>query len=74
LKIASLRLHRFQELEGRLRPCFALAVRDHFEGAYTGSQYYLDGVLRQQGIEVCDPLPWLPRRSKIGDTSEAGLR
>jgi hypothetical protein len=55
LQIASLRPYRFHALEARLQPCFALAVREHFEGAYTGSQYYLDRVLREQGIEVCEP-------------------
>jgi hypothetical protein len=69
LRKASLQPHRFHDLEGRLRPCFALAVRDHFEGAYTGSQYYLDGVLRKHGIEVRDPIPWFPRRAKTVDAS-----
>jgi hypothetical protein len=54
IQIACLRPYRFHELEARLLPCFALAVREHFEGAYTGSQFYLDGVLREYGIEVRD--------------------
>jgi hypothetical protein len=54
LQIASMRPYRFHELETRIQPCFALAVRKHFEGAYTGSQFYLDRVLRECGIEVSD--------------------
>jgi hypothetical protein len=55
LQIASLRPFRFHELEARLRPWFDRAVLEHFEGAYAGSQYYLDRVLRDYGIEVADP-------------------
>src|SRR5260370_20381222 len=55
LQIASLRPYRFHELERRLEPYFARAVLEHFEGALTGSQFYLDGVLREHGIEVTDP-------------------
>jgi hypothetical protein len=54
LQIASLRPLRFHELESRLSPLFTLAVAEHFEGAYCGSQFYLDGVLRASGIEVVD--------------------
>jgi hypothetical protein len=57
LQIASLRPYRFRELEDRLQPWFTRAVLEHFEGALTGSQFYLDRVLREHGIEVRD----LPR-------------
>jgi hypothetical protein len=52
LQIASLRPYRFHQLERRLQPCFAEAVLEHLEGALTGSQYYLDRILREHGIEV----------------------
>jgi len=29
-------------------------VLEHFEGALTGSQFYLDRVLREHGIEVSE--------------------
>jgi hypothetical protein len=54
LQIASLRPYRFHELERRLQPCFIRAVLEHYEGALTGSQFYLDRVLREHGIEVSD--------------------
>jgi hypothetical protein len=54
LLIASLRPYRFHELERRLQPCFIQAVLEHFEGALTGSQFYLDRVLREHSIEVSD--------------------
>jgi hypothetical protein len=54
LQIASLRPYRFHELERRLQPCFLRAVLEHFQGALTGSQFYLDRVLREHGIEVRD--------------------
>jgi hypothetical protein len=54
LQIASLRPHRFRELEGRLQPYFSLAVQEHFEGTLAGSQFYLDKVLREYGVEVRD--------------------
>jgi hypothetical protein len=54
LQIASLRPYRFHELERRLQPCFVQAVLEHFEGALTGSQFYLVRVLREHGIEVSD--------------------
>jgi hypothetical protein len=54
LQISSLRPYRFRELEGRLQPCFERAVQEHFEGALAGSQWYLDRVLREYGIEVRD--------------------
>jgi hypothetical protein len=56
-QIGSLRPLRLLELESRLSPLFARAVAEHFEGAYCGSQFYLDGVLRDCGIEVVDDLP-----------------
>jgi hypothetical protein len=57
LRVASLSGYRVHDLEERIHPCFSLALEEHFEGAYTGSQFYLDGVLRSQGIEVCEALP-----------------
>jgi hypothetical protein len=54
LPIASLRPFRCRELENRIEPCFRRAVCEHFEGALTGSQFYLDRVLRERGIEVRD--------------------
>jgi hypothetical protein len=61
LHIASLRPHRFHELEARLQPCFTRAVLEHFEGALTGSQFYLDRVVREYGIEVSEPAFSSPR-------------
>jgi hypothetical protein len=40
----------------------ALRLQEHFEGAYTGSRCYVDRVLREQGIEVRDPVVLIPRR------------
>jgi len=54
LQIESLRPYRFHELETRIQPCFERAVLEHFEGALTGSQSYLDWVLREYGIEASD--------------------
>jgi hypothetical protein len=52
LLIESLRPYRLTDLERRLQPCFAEAVANHFEGTLTGSQAYLDQVLREAGVEV----------------------
>jgi hypothetical protein len=62
LQIASLRPYRFHALERRLQPYFVQAVLEHFEGALTGSQFYLDRVLREHGIEVSDPRKDGPER------------
>jgi len=61
LQIASLGPFRINDLELRIQPCFARAVREHFEGALRESQFYLDRVLREYGIEVTDPVTPLPR-------------
>jgi hypothetical protein len=52
LLIDVLRPYRLRELERRLQPCFDEAVENHFAGALTGSQAYLDGILQQAGVEV----------------------
>jgi hypothetical protein len=52
LLIESLRPYRFKDLERRLQPFFDEAVENHFEGTLTGSQGYLDRVLREAGVEV----------------------
>jgi hypothetical protein len=52
LLIESLRLYRFKDLERRLQPCFNQVVASHFEGVLTGSQAYLDRILREEGVEV----------------------
>ncbi len=70
LYIESLRPYRFHELELRIQPCFAQAVLEHFEGTLTGSQFYLDQVLRESGIEVSD----LPTSSSRDPTTEEGQR
>jgi hypothetical protein len=54
LQVASLRPYRFHELERRVEPYFGRAALEHFEGALTGSQFYLDRVLRDHGITVSD--------------------
>jgi hypothetical protein len=54
LLIDSLRPHRHRDLEGRLQPFFDEAVSAHFQGTLMDSQAYLDGVLREEGVEVCE--------------------
>lgn len=73
LQIASLRPYRFHELEGRLQPCFVRAVLEHFEGALTGSQIYLDGVLRKHGIEVSDLASSLAGGSPTGEGQQQNI-
>ena len=46
-----LRPYRRHDLENHLRPLFAAVVEEHAEAALAGAQTYLDGVLRQLGIE-----------------------
>jgi hypothetical protein len=57
LQIASLRPHRFGELESRLQPRFSQAVLEYFDGTLRWSQPYLDRELRKLGIEVLDGKP-----------------
>lgn len=73
LQIAALRPYRFHELEQRLQPCFAQAVLQHFEGALTGSQFYLDRVLRQYGIEVTDVASSLPGDPTTGEGQQRNM-
>jgi hypothetical protein len=52
LHIPSLRPSRLRDLEDRVLPAFDKAVEVHIEGAVEVSQAFLDGVLRQLGVEV----------------------
>jgi hypothetical protein len=55
LLIGSIRVeNRHRTLEDRIDPHFKEAVAMHFEGAMKGSQLYLDGILRNLGVEVID--------------------
>jgi hypothetical protein len=44
--------NRHRGLEERIDPHFRNAVALHFQGAMSGSQFYLDGVLQQMGVEI----------------------
>jgi hypothetical protein len=48
----SLRPYRLRILEDRIKPCFDQAVDEHFNGAFERAQAYLDGVLREKGIDA----------------------
>jgi hypothetical protein len=54
ITIDSLRPYRQRDLEVLLKPLFDRVVACHFDQALTGSQAYLDGVLRRQGAFVVD--------------------
>jgi hypothetical protein len=51
LPLDKLRPYRLHDLEAQLRPLFATVVEKHAEMALASAQAYLDGVLRQLGIE-----------------------
>jgi hypothetical protein len=46
--------NRHRLLENRIDPHFNEAVAMHFDGAMSGSQFYLDGVLHRIGIEIIE--------------------
>ena len=48
----SLRPYRLRTLEDRIKPYFDQAMEEHFKGAMERSQAYLDGVLREKGIDA----------------------
>lgn len=54
LTLDKLRPYRQRDLEGQLCPHFATVVEEHADAALEGAQAYLDGVLRQLGIERSD--------------------
>jgi len=74
LQIASLRPYRFHELERRLQPCFLQAVLAHFEGTLTGSQFYLDRVLREHDIQVSDLGSSLAAGPTTGDGEQRNMQ
>jgi hypothetical protein len=55
LSFDRLRPYRRHDLEDQLRPVFAEVVAEHAPATMTGAQAYLDGVLRDSGIELDDP-------------------
>jgi hypothetical protein len=52
LCVDRLRPYRRKDLEEFINPFLDGVIEQHFEGAFTGSQAYLDGVLQQKGIEI----------------------
>jgi hypothetical protein len=52
LCIEGLRPYRRMDLEAIIKPILDTVVEQHFEDTLTGSQAYLDRVLRQEGVEI----------------------
>lgn len=52
LTVESLRPYRQKDLETTIWPLFEGSVKEHFSGAMTGGQQYLDSVLSSRGAKV----------------------
>jgi hypothetical protein len=54
-RLEALRPYRCLNLETQLRPLFDGVVEKYFTGTLSGSQTFLDRIMRQHGIDVTDP-------------------
>jgi hypothetical protein len=53
LRVEGLRPYRRRGLEGAIKPFLDDVIEKYFQDTLTGSQAYLDRVLRELGVEVC---------------------